>query len=47
MSAANLNGDILTDVDERFMDVDPDINYFNNIRPVVSQYFTVEQFNLL
>ena len=47
MSVADLNYDILTDVDDLFMDCDPDVNYFNNIRPVVSQYFTVEQFNLL
>ena len=46
MSAEDLN-DILTDVDDRFMDCDLDVNYLNNITPVVSQYFTVKQFNLL
>ena len=44
---ADSNNDILIDVDYRFMDVDTDINYFNDIRPVIPQYFTVEQFNLL
>ena len=38
MSAADLNDDVLTDVDDRYMDYDPDVNYFNNVRPPVFHY---------